>query len=101
MGLATYRSCSFSEKRAVLRAFWSGQFGGPAKINEAAREYAPYAVASITIITIELGVIATLLVLLASVWAWVGTAAFVLSAWSLWWSLTCRRRVLSLVVTAT
>lgn len=92
MGLATYRSCSFSEKRAVLRTFWSCRAHESEKINLAAREYGPYALALVVVITVELAIIATLLVVRASGWSWVATTATVLAMWSLWWTVQCRRR---------
>lgn len=91
MGLATYNSCSFSEKRAVLRTFWSGHPHDSEKINRAAREYGPYALWLIVIITVELALIAALLVTRASTWSWLATAATVVALWSLWWTLKCRR----------
>ena len=57
MALRTYRECSFAEKRAVLRVFWSGRPDGSARINRAAREYAPYALGLIVIISVELLII--------------------------------------------
>jgi len=95
MGLVTYNSCSLNEKRAVLRAFWSSRAHQSEKINQAAREYGPYAFWFVAIITVELFVIAALLVLRANGWAWVATAATVLALWSLWWTRQCRRRVSS------
>ena len=93
MGLTTYNSCSFNEKRAVLRTFWSGREDESAKINLAAREYGPYALGLVVIITFELIVIAALLVARANGWAWTATAATVLALWSLWWTVACRRRI--------
>lgn len=93
MGLATYKSCSFNEKRAVLRTFWSCRAHETEKINQAAREYGPYALGLVVVITVELAVIAALLVARANGWAWVATTATVLALWSLWWTLQCRHRV--------
>lgn len=93
MGLATYRSCTSAEKRAVLRTFWSGRGGESAKINQAAREYAPLALSLVAIICVELVIIAALLVVRANGWAWAATAATVLALWSLWWAGECRRRL--------
>ncbi len=93
MALTTYNSCSFSEKRDVLRTFWSTRLHESDKINVAAREYGPYALALVVIIAVELIIISALLVDLASGWAWMATAASVLSLWSVWWTVQCRRRL--------
>lgn len=92
MRLATYNSCSFNEKRAVLRTFWSGRADASDKINQAAREYGPYALGLVAIITIELVVIAALLIIRANDWAWTATGTSVLALRSLWWTAACRRR---------
>jgi hypothetical protein len=93
MRLATYKSCSFSEKRAVLRAFWSGRADESDKVNGAAREYGPYALSLVTVITFELAVIAALLIFRANAWAGVATGAGVISLWSVWWTAVCHRRM--------
>jgi len=93
MALTTYNTCSFSEKRDVLRTFWSARDHESEKINTAAREYGPYALALIVIITVELAIISALLVALASGWSWIATAATVLSLWSVWWTRQCQRRL--------
>jgi uncharacterized Tic20 family protein len=91
--LITYNSCTFNEKRAVLRTFWSGRADESEKINLAAREYGPYALALVVIISLELIIIATLLIARANGWAWVATASTVLALWSLGWTVVCRRRI--------
>ena len=93
MGLATYKSCSFKEKRAVLQAFWSGRANDSEKINHAAREYGPYALCLVGVITLEVFLIAAFLIVRANGWSWLASAATVLSFWSLWWSIVCRRRI--------
>ena len=93
MRLATYNSCTFNEKRAVLRTFWSGRSNESEKINLAAREYGPYALGLVAIISFEMLIIAALLIARANGWAWVATASSVLALWSLWWTVVCRRRV--------
>lgn len=100
MGLSTYNSCTFHEKRAVLRTFWSGRADESEKINLAAREYSPFALGLVAIITFELIVIAGLLVARANGWAWVATSATVLAVWSLWWTVMCRRRINASPVTS-
>jgi hypothetical protein len=91
MRLVTYNSCTFQEKRTVLRTFWSGREGDSDKINVAAREYGPYALGLVAIISFELLVIAALLVVRVDGWAWLATTCTVLSLWSLWWTRHCQR----------
>ena len=91
--LTTYNSCTFTEKRAVLRTFWSCRTDDSDKINRAAREYGPYALGLVAIISLELIIIAGILIGRANGWAWIATAATVLSMWSLWWTVVCRRRI--------
>ncbi len=79
MGLTTYRDCSFSEKRRVLRVFWSRRADESDKIHQAAREYGPYALAMVYVITLELAVIAAALFAAASPWSWVVAVATLLS----------------------
>ncbi len=93
MGRATYKSCSFTEKRAVLRTFWSGRADESDKVMGAAREYGPYALGLVTVITFELVVIAALLIIRAPAWAGVATGAGVIAVWSLWWTAACQRRM--------
>jgi len=93
MALGTYRSCSFNEKRAVWRVFWSGRRGESSRINQAAREYAPYALSLIVTISVEMVVIAVLLDARASGWSWLGSASAVLSLWCAGWTEMCRRRI--------
>ena len=96
MGLATYKTCSFHEKRAALRTFWSCRPHESEKINQAAHEYGPYALALVAVITIELILIAALLLARANGWTWVATGTSVLALWSLWWTLQCRRHASTL-----
>ena len=77
VGLATYRRCTFSEKRAVLRVFWSRRESDSDTVNEAAREYGPYALVMVVVIAIELAVIAAVLFNRGNVWAWPAVAATV------------------------
>lgn len=93
MGLETYKSCSSKEKRAALHTFWSARANESEKINHAAREYGPYAIWLIGIITLELIIVAAFLIARGDGWAWAASATTVLSSWSLWWSFVCRRRV--------
>ena len=98
MKLATYRSCSLKEKRAVLGAFWTGHPAQSEKVNEAAREYGPYATALIAVISLELILISVVLLVSGSWWTWIGVLATALSLWSLRWTRTCQLRARSAAV---
>ena len=91
MGLATYRSCTFSEKRAVLRAFWSRRVAESDKVNQAAREYGPYALAMVSVIWAELALIAIVLFGVGNPWAWMALAATVLAGASTVRARSCHR----------
>lgn len=90
MGLATYRSCSVAEKRAVPRAFWSIRPDGSDKVNRAARQNGPYAFAMVAVIAGELAVISVALLVAGVAWAWLGAAATLLVLLSLRRTRRCR-----------
>jgi len=89
--LATYQECNFAEKRAVLHTFWTGRQNESDKVNRAAREYGPYALAMVAIIAAELVVISSVLLVRGSDWAWIALAATAFALWSLWWTHVCQR----------
>jgi hypothetical protein len=91
VSLATYQSCSFAEKKAVLRTFWTSHEDESDKVNRAAREYGPYALALVAIIAVELVVISSVLLARGSGWAWIALAATAVAVWSLWWTFVCQR----------
>jgi hypothetical protein len=91
MRLATYQSCTFAEKRAVLRTFWSIREDESDKVNLAAREYGPYALAMVAIIAIELAIISSVLVARGNAWAWAAFIATAFALWSLWRTYVCQR----------
>ncbi len=91
VNLTTYQSCSFAEKRAVLRAFWSSSDEESDKVNLAAREYGPYALGMVAIIALELVVISAVLAVRGSGWAWISLIATVFGLWSLWRTYVCQR----------
>lgn len=95
VGLSAYQSCTFSEKRAVLRTFWSQHEGESDKVVQAAREYGPYALAMVVVINVELVVIFVALLRASSAWAWLGVVAAILVGVSLWWTLVCLRAMRS------
>ncbi len=80
----------------MLGAFWTGRASSSEKVNEAAREYGPYALAMIAVISAELALISAFLLASGSWWMWLGAAATVLALWSLRWTRTCLRRARSL-----
>lgn len=90
MGLATYRSCSFAEKRAVLRSFWAIRPDDSDKVNRAASEYGPYAFALVAVIAGELAVISVALLVAGTAWAWLGVTATLLAALCLRRTRQCR-----------
>lgn len=53
MSLDVYRSCSRSEKRDVLEAFWRRDVDAPDRILRAAREYGPWAVLCCLVLALE------------------------------------------------
>ncbi|HVB70805.1 MAG TPA: hypothetical protein VND83_04805 [Acidimicrobiales bacterium] len=91
MNLTTYQSCSFAEKRAVLRAFWSSSDDESDKVNLAAREYGPYALGMVAIIALELVVISAVLGIRGSGWEWIAFIATAFALWSLWRTHVCQR----------
>lgn len=91
VGLAVYQSCTFTEKRAVLRTFWSGHEGESDKVVQAAREYGPYAFVMIAIITVELIVISSVLLAASNGWAWLAMTVTLLAGVSAWWTGVCQR----------
>ncbi len=86
MTLATYRSCSFGEKRQVLDAFWRTGSPPAPRIAEAALEYGFYAVLCMAAIVIELAVIGAVMLARDSTWAWTAAAAEAVVVAAAWWS---------------
>ena len=93
MGLSTYRSCTFAEKRAVLRTFWSRRVAESEKVERAAREYGPYAMVMVSIITVELAVIAAALFATGSPWSWLAGVAALASGISVLWTRDRQRAI--------
>ena len=91
MGLATYRSCTFTEKRVVLRTFWSQRVAESDKVNQAANEYGPYALVMVSVIWAELVLITIVLFNVGSSWAWPALAASVLAVAGAVRARNCRR----------
>ncbi|MBU6516153.1 MAG: hypothetical protein KGQ78_09695 [Acidobacteria bacterium] len=99
MGLATYRSCTFTEKRAVLRTFWSQRTASSDKVVRAAQEYGPYAFVMVAVICAELILLAVALFAVGSVWAWLAVAATLLAGASTWWARRCQRAITRVATT--
>lgn len=93
--LVTYRRCTFSEKRAVLGVFWARRESDNDTVNEAAREYGPYALAMVVVIAVELAVIAAVLLNKDNVWAWPAVAVTGLAVVCVWWTRVCQRTIAS------
>jgi hypothetical protein len=89
--LATYQSCSFAEKRAVLQTFWSNHVDESDKVNRAADEYGPYAYAMVAFIAAELILISAVLLVRGSWWSGIAFAASAFALWCLWWTRRCQR----------
>ena len=93
MKLAVYRSCTREEKREVLDVFWRSSPHPSPKIDEAARQYGPYAILCIVVIALELALVVFVSIHRGYVWGWFAGLLEALSIASLWWSVV-RYRVL-------
>jgi len=98
MSLDIYRSCSRSEKRDVLEAFWRREVDSPDRIMRAALQYGPWAVLCCLVLALEPIPVLALAVgrVDALVAAAVVVEAVVLA--SLWWAtvrITTLRRQLT------
>ncbi len=93
MALETYRSCSFAEKRRVLRAFWTRRGDPSERVLRAAREYGPYALVMVGITAVELGVITAALAAVDSPWTWVSALATLADLAAVLWTSTCRKTI--------
>ena len=88
MKLDIYRSCSWSEKREVLDAFWRSGDHASAKIDEAALQYGPLAILSLVIVVIVAVTLGR-----GYAWGWLAVASEAVVIASLWRSVV-RWRVL-------
>jgi hypothetical protein len=89
--LDVYRSCSRQEKGEVLNVFWRSNVQAPARIQQAAVQYGPYAEICLVAVALELALIIGLSMSRADV---VGAVAAVFEALvvvSLWWALVRTR----------
>ena len=95
MPLDVYRSCSRQEKRDVLNAFWRSSSHASTRINDAARQYGPYAAACLVVIVVELVPLLAVSIQRAYAWSWLVAAFEALSVLSLWWSVVRLRALRS------
>jgi len=72
--LDVYRSCSRSEKREVLEAFWRSNDHASARINAAAIQYGPLAILSLVVVILELALIVTMTLANGYAWGWLAVA---------------------------
>ena len=93
MKLDIYSSCSWSEKREVLDAFWRSGDHASAKIDEAALQYGPLAILSLVIVVLELALIVAVTLGRGYAWGWLAVASEAVVIASLWRSVV-RWRVL-------
>ena len=93
MKLDVYRGCTWREKRDVLNAFWRRGVVSPPRIEEAAVEYGYAAVVCLSVIALELAVVALVGVVRHDLWAWIAVAAEAFNLWSTWWSVVRWREV--------
>ncbi len=91
VGLSTYRGCTHAQKRLVLHAYWSRRANESEQITRAAREYGPYALVMIGIITVELAIVSIALATDGDRWVWIAVMATAFSALATWWTEVCRR----------
>ncbi len=87
MRLDHYRACSWREKRQVLDVFWRRGAAAPPAMVVAAYEYGWWAVASLSVIAVELGLVVAVLAMRASSWGWWVGAAEAANALALLWAM--------------
>jgi hypothetical protein len=93
MKLDVYQSCTRSEKRDVLNKFWNRNVQSSARIQKAAFQYGPYAVACIVAVALELGFVIVITIHRASVVGWIAMLLEALTLWSLWWAVVRWRAI--------
>ncbi len=88
--LREYRACSWAEKRLVLSFYWSTREAPSPRLDEAARQYAPWASLLAAAIWVELLFVTFFFVARQSTWAALGAMAASLWTVGLAWSLYCQ-----------
>lgn len=93
MRLDVYRSCSWREKREVLETFWRSRprTFASGRIHEAALQYAPYAIASLAIVALELVVVFVAALNRHALISWLALGAEGVTLVSLWWAVVRSR----------
>ena len=90
VNLSTYRSCSRSEKCALLQSFWGRRSHPDQKVRDASLEYGPVALWMIGIITVELAVCCLAFFgQRQPLYGSLTLAATLFSGWSTWWTRSC------------
>lgn len=87
MKLDVYRSCTRSEKRLVLEAFWSRESAPQPRIYEAAVQYGPFAVICLVAVALEFAVVLAISLERGWVLAWFAGFAMALTLLSTWWAV--------------
>ena len=93
MRLDHYRACSWREKRQVLDVFWRRGAAAPPAMVAAAYEYGWWAVASLTVIAVELALVVAVLAMRSSAWGWWVGAAEAANGLALLWAMRRLRDV--------
>ncbi len=78
MDLDIYRSCSWREKREVLKVFWHRGSGATSKIVAAALQYGHYATIAIAVIVVELALVSAVALVNGRHFGWLAAGAEVL-----------------------
>ena len=87
MALDVYRSCTRHERREVLTSFWRSQRSPSERINQAALQYGPYAIASIAVIALELLLVGVIAIVHARNWGWIAGLSALVMMVALRWAI--------------
>jgi hypothetical protein len=87
MRLDVYRSCSRTEKRDVLDAFWRSGVNPSARIRDAAFQYGPYAVLCLAAVALELAFVVYVSIERAMVVGVIAALLEAVTALSLFWAI--------------
>jgi hypothetical protein len=87
VNIATYRSCSWREKRDVLNVFWRMNVEASSRLVEAAVQYGYYTVICLFVIMVEIALIFVVGVGHNAVVAGLAAASELFMIWSTWWAV--------------